>query len=52
MDFENLPSAGYDKVEMFRGPNSALYGSDAYASVISMTAQARSHAASRTDDVG
>ncbi len=37
MDFAELSSAGYDHVELLRGPNSAIYGSDALASVISLT---------------
>jgi iron complex outermembrane receptor protein/vitamin B12 transporter len=36
-DFSNLSAAGYEKAEVFRGPNSALYGSDALASVINIT---------------
>ena len=36
-DFSNLSASGYEKVEFYRGPNSALYGSDALASVVSLT---------------
>lgn len=36
-DFSNLSTAGVDKVEVFKGPDSILYGSDALAGVISMT---------------
>ncbi|MCU1308711.1 MAG: TonB-dependent receptor plug [Acidobacteriaceae bacterium] len=36
-EFGNLSSAGVDSVEIFRGPNSVLYGSDAIASVINVT---------------
>ena len=40
MDFANLPAAGYDQAwRCSRGPNSALYGSDALASVVSITTQ-------------
>ena len=37
MDFSNLGASGYEKAELFRGPNSALYGSDALASVLDIT---------------
>lgn len=37
VDFGILQSAGIGNVEMFRGPNSALFGSDALASVINVT---------------
>lgn len=37
MDFGILQSNGISNVELFRGPNSALFGSDALASVISVT---------------
>ena len=36
-DLGILQSAGFGTVEMFRGPNSALFGSDALASVINIT---------------
>jgi iron complex outermembrane receptor protein/vitamin B12 transporter len=36
-DFSNLGASGYEKVELFRGPNSALFGSDALASVVNIT---------------
>ncbi|MCU1309817.1 MAG: TonB-dependent receptor plug [Candidatus Angelobacter sp.] len=36
-EFANLSSAGVNTVELFRGPNSVLYGSDALASVINVT---------------
>jgi iron complex outermembrane receptor protein/vitamin B12 transporter len=36
-DFANLGASGFEKVEVFRGPNSALYGSDALASVVNIT---------------
>ncbi len=36
VDFGILQSAGFSSVEMFRGPNSALFGSDALASVINV----------------
>jgi len=36
-DFANLNASGYEKVEVYRGPNSALYGSDALASVVSIS---------------
>jgi vitamin B12 transporter len=37
VDFGYLISPGYENVELFRGPNSALFGSDALASVINVT---------------
>jgi iron complex outermembrane receptor protein/vitamin B12 transporter len=37
VDFSYLQADGFDRVEFQRGPNSALYGSDALASVISVT---------------
>lgn len=36
-DFANLSTAGVDEVEVFKGPDSILYGSDALAGVISVT---------------
>jgi iron complex outermembrane receptor protein/vitamin B12 transporter len=39
VDFSFLQADGFDRVEFQRGPNSALYGSDALASVISITTQ-------------
>jgi iron complex outermembrane receptor protein/vitamin B12 transporter len=36
-EFANLASAGIAQVEMLRGPNSVLYGSDALAGVVSLT---------------
>jgi iron complex outermembrane receptor protein/vitamin B12 transporter len=36
-NFANLSAAGYEKAELYRGPNSALYGSDALAGVLSIT---------------
>jgi iron complex outermembrane receptor protein/vitamin B12 transporter len=36
-EFANLASAGIAQVEVLRGPNSALYGSDALAGVVSFT---------------
>jgi len=39
VDFSYLQADGTDRVEFQRGPNSALYGSDALASVISITTQ-------------
>jgi vitamin B12 transporter len=36
-NFANLPASGYEKAELYRGPNSALYGSDALASVLNVT---------------
>ncbi|MGH9451895.1 MAG: TonB-dependent receptor [Terriglobia bacterium] len=36
-DFANLATSGVDEVEVFKGPNSILYGSDALAGVISVT---------------
>ncbi len=37
VEFANLASASVARVEVLRGPNSALYGSDALAGVISLT---------------
>ncbi len=37
LDFSNLSASGFEKMELFRGPNSALYGSDALAGVINLT---------------
>ena len=39
VDFSYLQADGFDRVEFQRGPNSALYGSDALASVVSLTTQ-------------
>jgi vitamin B12 transporter len=39
VDFSYLQADGFERVEFQRGPNSALYGSDAMASVVSMTMQ-------------
>lgn len=36
-DFSNLATSGVDELEVFRGPDSILYGSDALAGVISIT---------------
>ncbi|MGH9397928.1 MAG: TonB-dependent receptor [Terriglobia bacterium] len=36
-DFANLATSGVDEIEVFQGPNSILYGSDALAGVISVT---------------
>jgi vitamin B12 transporter len=36
-DFSNLSTSGVNEVEVFRGPDSILYGSDALAGVISIT---------------
>jgi vitamin B12 transporter len=36
VDFSTLSLAGIDHIEVFRGPNSVLYGSDALAGVVSM----------------
>ncbi len=36
-DFANLPAVGIEQMEILRGSNSALYGSDALAGVVSMT---------------
>jgi vitamin B12 transporter len=36
-EFANLSTTGVDRVELFRGPNSVLYGSDAIASVVNIT---------------
>ena len=37
VEFANIDSVGFDKVEVLREPNSALYGSDALAGVVSLT---------------
>lgn len=39
VDFSYLQADGFDRVEFQRGPNSALYGSDALASVVRVTTQ-------------
>jgi vitamin B12 transporter len=39
VDFSYLQADGFSRVEFQRGPNSALYGSDALASVVSITTQ-------------
>ncbi len=39
VDFSYLQADGFSRVEFQRGPNSALYGSDALASVVSVTMQ-------------
>jgi iron complex outermembrane receptor protein/vitamin B12 transporter len=36
-DFSNLSSTGTSQMEVYRGPNSVLYGSDAAAGVVSVT---------------
>ncbi|MGH9444810.1 MAG: TonB-dependent receptor plug domain-containing protein, partial [Terriglobia bacterium] len=36
-DFSNLSTSGVDQVEVFRGPDSILYGSDALGGVINIT---------------
>jgi iron complex outermembrane receptor protein/vitamin B12 transporter len=36
-EFANLASTGVDRVEVLRGPNSVLYGSDALGAVINVT---------------
>lgn len=37
VEFANLSSVGIDSIEVLREPNSALYGSDALAGVVSLT---------------
>jgi vitamin B12 transporter len=37
VEFANIDAVGIDKVEVLREPNSALYGSDALAGVVSLT---------------
>ena len=37
VEFANIASAGIGSVEILRGPNSVLYGSDALAGVVSLT---------------
>ncbi len=37
VEFANITAAGIQKVEVLRGPNSAIYGSDALAGVISLS---------------
>lgn len=37
VEFATLPATGLGQVEVLRGPNSALYGSDALAGVVSLT---------------
>jgi vitamin B12 transporter len=38
-DFANLSASGVDQLEILRGPNSVLYGSDAFASVINIASR-------------
>ena len=37
VDFGGIFTTGIDQIEIFRGPNSVLYGSDALAGVVNMT---------------
>ncbi len=37
MNFTNLNTAGFEKAELYRGPNSSLFGSDAEAGVLVLT---------------
>jgi len=37
VEFAALPATGVEQIEVLRGPNSALYGSDALAGVVSLT---------------
>jgi len=37
VEFANIDTVGIDKIEVLREPNSALYGSDALAGVVSLT---------------
>src|SRR5580658_9746128 len=37
VEFANIDAVGIDKIEVLREPNSALYGSDALAGVVSLT---------------
>lgn len=37
VDFGGIFTTGIDQIEIFRGPNSVLYGSDAMAGVVNMT---------------
>jgi vitamin B12 transporter len=39
VDFSTLASVGISRAEVLRGPNSALYGSDAMAGVVNLTTQ-------------
>jgi len=39
VEFANLATVGIDSIEVLREPNSALYGSDALAGVVSLTSQ-------------
>ena len=39
VDFSSLQADGFSRVEFQRGPNSVVYGSDALASVVSITTQ-------------
>ena len=39
VEFANLAAVGIDSIEILREPNSALYGSDALAGVVSLTTQ-------------
>ncbi len=37
VEFANIDTVGFEKIEVLREPNSALYGSDALAGVVSLT---------------
>lgn len=37
VEFANIDTVGFDKIEVLREPNSALFGSDALAGVVSLT---------------
>jgi iron complex outermembrane receptor protein/vitamin B12 transporter len=39
VDFGNVFTTGIEKIELFRGPNSVLYGADAMAGVVNLTTQ-------------
>ena len=48
VNFGNLSLTAIDYLEVFRGPNSVLYGSDALAGVVSMTTARGYNAVART----
>ncbi len=48
-DLSDLVDTGIDRVEVLRGSNSVLYGSDALTGVVNITTKRGRHAHSRSD---
>jgi len=48
-EFANISTVAIDRIEVLRGPNSALYGSDALAGVVSLTTRRGSTVTPRLD---